>query len=246
MRILVLGMDGNVLDSHKVKYQCAGRALLVAVRKFAGIEKDVKVFEDIYIETAGKNSLVQFEIAYRRVTNQDPSRELLEYTERIFRRCLAEKEVGVNIFPDTLAFFKKFNSKYPLIITTTVPINRIPIIFQHTHLADYINMGLARGGAYIYQQGIWRVEKIPAFDKGRAHFDYICHYYNVNHDALVAINSSTADIEYAKEYGIISIGVEHIFDEQTLQSAGADYTVKDFYELMRQSQNPNFWPKQAK
>ncbi|RLE45141.1 hypothetical protein DRJ22_05035, partial [Candidatus Woesearchaeota archaeon] len=65
-KLLIFGLDGNLLDNYSVKADCAGRALQEAVEEFSSIKKDVGFFSKIYVETSGMNCLKQFRIAFDR------------------------------------------------------------------------------------------------------------------------------------------------------------------------------------
>lgn len=227
-KILVFGMDGNVLDNYSIKASCAGKAMQKNAQSSLEIYKEVKFYSDIYLETSGMNSLKQFNIAYERITSKDKiTNQILQSTEIDFRRFLREEDKKTKMFDDVKRFLETNKGKFVFTITTTVPISKIQELAQITKLDQYMNMICARDGVWIDGS----IMEFSDFDKGPQHYDYILEYFNIKKEDLIAVSSTKADINNALEFGISSIAVEHIFDEKELKKLNPDYIVKDFINL---------------
>ncbi|MBU1036871.1 hypothetical protein KKF32_02445 [Patescibacteria group bacterium] len=227
MKILVLGMDGNVLDNYQIKANCAGKALQKNAKIFFNINKPISYFANIYIETSGMNSLKQFKIAFQRITNKKIGSKALEATEKNFRNYLKKGERKIKIFKDAEQFFIKNKNKYFFTITTTVVIKDIPRLLLTTQLDKYVNIILAR-------HGIWennKIQSINKFDKGPKHYNYLTKRFKTSKNDLVGISSTKHDIYNAKKFGIISIGVTHIYNKNKLIKFRPDFIVENFTEL---------------
>jgi phosphoglycolate phosphatase-like HAD superfamily hydrolase len=227
MKTIVFGMDGNVLDNYSVKANSAGESLVHNAKAFFQIEKPVSFFADIYVETSGKNSLEQFRIAYERIGVTNVANEVLEKTEKDFRSVLQASLEQSKVFPDAQRFLQRAKGKYRFAITTTVPVHDIEPIVKSSGLGVYIDVVCARHG--YFENGI--VHEVAGLDKGWAHYNLLLEKYNLTKNDLVAVSSTKQDIQNAKDFGIRSIAVGHIFSVEELQQTGADEVLLSFDEL---------------
>ncbi len=227
-KILVFGMDGNVINNYSIKASCAGKAMATNAKDFFNIDKSVKFFSDIYIETSGMNSLKQFKMGYEKIADSiEISEEILRKTEADFRKNLEKTEGEIEIFGDVKDFLSNNKEDYVFVITTTVPIEKMPQLIKKLDLGKYFTLICARNGA-------WQNEKIKiidSFDKGKSHYDYILKRYNETKNNLTAISSTKTDIINAINYGIISIALEHIFNKEILSQLKPDYILEDCSNL---------------
>ncbi len=229
-KILVFGMDGNIINNYSIKASCAGRAMATNAKHFFNIDKSIKLFSDIYIETSGMNSLKQFKIGYEKIADSTKiSEEILRKTEADFRKNLEEAEGEIKIFKDVKDFLSNNKEEYVFVITTTVPVEKIPQLIEKLDLGKYFTLICARNGA-------WQNEKIRIiknFDKGKPHYDYILKKHNETKNNLIAISSTKIDITNAINYGIASIALEHIFNKEILSQLKPDYILKDCFGLAK-------------
>jgi len=227
MKVLVFGMDGNVIDNYSIKAKSAGKAVAQNLKRSFEIEKEEEYFAQIYIETSGKNSLEQFRIAYERVEIQDIPDNVLQQTERDFRSILKQSLENVVLFPDVKRFFERNKGKYKFAVTTTVPVQDIQVIAQNSGLVDYVDIICARHG--YYENAV--VHEIEDFDKGSLHYNFLLEKFNSVKSDLIAISSTKQDIENAKDFGIQSIAIAHIFTPEELRETEADHVFNSFDDL---------------
>ena len=226
----ILGMDGNVLANYHIKSESAGEALKKNLAE--QVEIEIKDGADIYIQTSGQKSLLQWEQAYQHFTGkQVVPAEFIEKTERDFRTILKQKLAQTEMYADAQEFLTWAKQATPtgVFVTTTVPLATLPDICQTTKLDKYVTSILARGGIYSTTQKI----EIPDFDKGQAHYDHVRWETKTDNSQIIAISSTKKDIEIAKEQGVLSIGLEHIFNREQLLSFGADKVFADFKEVQK-------------
>jgi len=225
--VLVFGMDGNVLDNYSIKAECAGRALVENAQKYFNKGESQEFFSNIYIETSGKNSLEQIRIAYEQIGVKDIPREILEQTEQDFRSYLDDAQEEVRMFPEVELFLKRNSNRYIFTITTTVPIIDMDSIDKNAGLSSFFQIICARHG-YL-EKGI--LNNVPGFDKGPQHYNLLLKKFLIPKQGLIAISSTKQDIVNAKQFGIKSIAVEHIFTAAELKIYEPDNIVHDFSEL---------------
>jgi hypothetical protein len=225
-KVLVFGMDGNVIDNYYFKANCAGRAMFENAIKYFGVKKSINFFSDVYLETSGMNSLKQFQIGYEKIFDKEITKEILEKTELDFRKYLKTTE-EFKMFEDVKTFLEENKGKYFFIITTTVPVNNILDIVGKLNLDKHFDMICCRNG--FWQKG--KIKKILDFDKGKEHYNFIKKSFNVNSENIVAISSTKADIENAINQGICSVALEHIFKKDILKKLKPDFIAKDCLEV---------------
>ena len=229
-KVYILGMDGNVIDNYNIKAECAGLALKETIEKYKNNEKTKEFYSKVYIETSGKNSLDQWKKAWELTMDNG----FLEETEIKFRYLLEQKEKEVKMFPDAENFLKSLKENEKAVITTTVPIDKIEKIAHSTGLINYISLFLTRGGVYIVNNNEWEIIRIPGFDKGEKHYEYVLNYFNIRKEKLIAISSTKQDTKNAKDFGLTSIGIKHLFkDENILKNEGADLVLESFNEIKK-------------
>ena len=226
-KLLVFGLEGNLLDNYSIKADCAGKALKEAVEEFSKIKKGVDFFSKIYIETSGMNCLKQFRIAFDRAGVEGVPENILEKTEKAFRQYLKDAEKRVKLFEDAEWFLKNFQDDYFLAVTTTVPVESLFSKINSSGIDKYINLICARGGVLDSGRPIY----IDDFDKGPKHYDLLGKWFNVDCGNMIAVSSTKKDILNAKDNGILSIALEKIFSKEELKEFNPDYIVKDFYNL---------------
>ena len=226
-KLLIFGLDGNLLDNYSVKADCAGRALQEAVEEFSSIKKDVGFFSKIYVETSGMNCLKQFRIAFDRAGVEGVPENILEKTEKAFRQYLKDAEKRVKLFEDAEWFLKNFQDDYFLAVTTTVPVDSLSSKINSSGIDKYINLICARGGVLDSSKPIY----IDGFDKGPKHYDFLSKWFNVDCDYMIAVSSTRKDISNAKCNGLVSVAVEHIFDKAELEKLNPDFLIENFYQL---------------
>lgn len=226
-KVLVFGMDGNVLDNYKIKSTSAGEALQENAEKYFNIKKDVEYFVNIYVQTSGMNSLEQFKIAYLTVADVNQiTHDIIEATEKLFRQKLQEVEKNISIYSDVKEFIKSLDKNiFHLVITTTVPITSISTLAKHTGVDNLFEVVCARNGVWTKDKTI----NIEGFDKGSQHFDYLKKHFKIQKENMIAFSSTTKDIQNALDYKIVSIAVEHIHNKETLEKLNPSYIIPDFY-----------------
>ena len=226
-KLLIFGLEGNLLDNYSIKADCAGKALQEAVEEFSKIKKGVDFFSKIYIETSGMNCLKQFRIAFDRAGVEGVPENILEKTEKAFRQYLKDAEKRVKLFEDAEWFLKTFQNDYFLAVTTTVPVESLFSKINSSGIDKYINLICARGGVLDSGRPIY----IDDFDKGPKHYDLLGKWFNVDCGNMIAVSSTKKDILNAKENQVISVAVEHIFDKAELEKLSPDFLIEDFYRL---------------
>lgn len=228
MKILIFGLDGNVLDNYSVKAKCAGEALRKNVAIFLGIKKGIDYFSKVYIETSGMNSIEQFKIAFKRIRNVSIPIAILKKTEKDFRNCLKFTEKKIKMFGDVKKFLTNNRDKYIFVITTTVPVEDVSRLAARTGIKKHFDVICARHGVWLKGEKIIRVDKM---DKGKKHFNFLRKKIKAAKKDMIAVSSTRQDIINAKENKIVSVAVEHIFSQKRLKEFKPDYIIKDFTKL---------------
>lgn len=228
-KVLIFGMDGNLLDNYSLKSESAGIALQKNVKKFFNIDKDTNFFSEIYIDSSGLDSQKQFKIALSRIVPTSKiNQKMIDSIEKDFRDLLYKKEKGIKIFPDAEDFLKKIDMNiYKTCITTSVPIDKIDKISKNTHLNKYIDIICAKGGYW----SVKKITKIKGFEKGYKHYNFIMKYFGVSKKDLITYSSTIADIENAVNYKIKSIAVEHIYKKNYLKTLKPNIVASSYLDI---------------
>ncbi|NMC51486.1 hypothetical protein GYA54_02010 [Candidatus Kuenenbacteria bacterium] len=229
-KVLIFGLDGNVLNNYSLKARCAGQSLSTNAGHFFNIKKSIGYFAQLYLESSGQNSLDQFRLAYQQIARPELiTNKILIKTEKDYRANLFKIENKFKIFIDVKKFLEKNKNKYYFTITTAVPVGDIARLDKKLRLSKYFTLICARGGA-LYQG---RLIKISNFDKGKKHFDYILKTFKATKNKIIAVSSARKDITNALDHGIISVALPKIFSRKSLLQLKPTIILKDCRSLTR-------------